>query len=68
MSELIERLGIDEDEMVEVTSFGGPVRFLPVGIQRAQAAVRGLYLDGRITIEVFEAETDRLLRKEAGIA
>lgn len=58
---------IDEDEMVEVTRFGDPcAALLPIGLDARIAAVRSDYVEGRIDVEEFEAETGRLTHKQAG--
>lgn len=50
------------DELIEVTSFGGPIEFL-VGQKatgKAEAIARAHYLADRITIEDFEAALDEI--------
>jgi hypothetical protein len=55
-----------EDDVVEINVWqaDAPV-VLTVGIDRAKAQARADYLDGRVSIEEFETEIGRLLRKEA---
>ena len=54
----------DEDETIELVSFGGDVRTINVGLDIAKQRARSAYIGGRISVEEFEAELDRLLRKE----
>ncbi len=54
---------IDEDELAEITTFGGDVQYMRVGLDRAEALARRNYVDGLIEVEEFEAEVERLLRK-----
>lgn len=56
---------IDEDEVVEVVQFGGEVREIHVGLDHAEARARSRYVDGRLSVDEYEAEVDRLLRKRA---
>jgi hypothetical protein len=54
----------DEDEVVEVSSFGGERTWMiQVGLDAAMARVRSSYIAGRIEVEQFEAEVERLLAK-----
>lgn len=55
---------IDEDEVVEITTFGDAhARYLHVGLDYAWAANRTAYVEGHIDMDTFEAEVDRLMRK-----
>jgi len=56
---------IDEDETVDITSFGGEVRVMNVGLDRAMGRARAAYVDGLIEVEQFEAEVARLLARGA---
>ena len=59
---------IDEDEVVEVIRFGREPTLIRTGLQFAKLRARGDYLAGRTSVEEFEVEIDRLLRKEASFA
>lgn len=60
---------IDEDHTDEVVRFDGTiVAVLYTGLDFAMARARGAYVQGRIDVEQFEAEVDRLLHKRAAIA
>lgn len=55
---------MDEDEVLEITSFGGTeVRELQVGLDHAEARNRSRFVSGEIEAEEFEAEVGRLLAK-----
>lgn len=58
----------DEDETVEVVSLGGGVRTINVGLDHAKQRARSAYLEGQTSVEEYEGELDRLLRKEAALA
>lgn len=57
------RAVIDEDELVDITSFGGDVRYLRVGLDRAESLARRNFIDGLIEVDEFEAEIERILHK-----
>lgn len=55
---------IDEDEVIEITTFGDPCpQFLRHGLDVAEAYARQQYIEGAIEAEDFEAELERLWRK-----
>jgi len=57
---------IDEDEVLEVLSFrSDTVKVVRVGLDMAMMRARSAYIAGRIEVEDFEFEVDRLLRKRA---
>ena len=59
---------IDEDEIIELVSLGsGTVKVVRVGLDMAMMRARGTYLAGRIEVEDFEAEVERLLLKRASL-
>lgn len=52
----------------EVVSFGGTYRaVLYTGLQMARLRNHSDYIHGRIDVEQFEAEFERLMRKEANL-
>lgn len=57
----------DEDEVVEIVRFSGDVSLTYVGLDLAQVRARSAYLQGRISVEEFEDEIDRILRKRAAL-
>ena len=59
---------IDEDETVEIVRMGSTeVAVIYTGIAVAKMRARSDYIRGRIDVEEFEREIERLLRKEAGL-
>ncbi len=56
---------IDEDYAIECMDFS--VRTLHVGLDVALQTARADYIHGRVEIEEFEVEIDRLLRKRAAV-
>lgn len=59
------RYPFDENDVVEITSFGDPApRYLDVGWEKAWATNVSRYVEGSIEVDEFEAETERLLRKK----
>lgn len=58
----------DEDEVIEVVRLGrGDVSLIHVGLDFAEMRNRSTYVRGRISVEEFEAEVDRLLHKRAAL-
>jgi hypothetical protein len=59
---------VDEDEVVEITTFGAEARnFILIGLDLAMVNARSAYIKGRIDVEEFEAEVGRLLRRRAEV-
>jgi protein involved in sex pheromone biosynthesis len=57
---------MDEDEEVEITSFGTTeVTTLPVGLDYAEGRARSDFIADRIDVDMFERELDRIARKRA---
>lgn len=57
----------DEDEVTEIVRLGGGVEILQTGLDLAMMRARSAYIAGRIDVEEFEAEVERLLRKRAAL-
>jgi hypothetical protein len=58
---------MDEDETVEIVSFGSGEVHIHTGLDHAMARARSDYIAGRTEADEFEAETERLLRKRADL-
>jgi hypothetical protein len=60
---------IDEDETHEVIALGeSTVAILRTGLDLAMLRTRGAYIAGHISVEQFESEVERLLRKRADLS
>lgn len=60
----------DENETVEVMWWGDggmEARLLHTGLDFAMARARSAYVRGHVSVEHFEAEIERLLRKRAAL-
>jgi hypothetical protein len=58
--------GVDEDEVAEFMT-DGATYIIPIGLEHALARNLGAYLADRITVEEFEVELERLMRKREAI-
>jgi hypothetical protein len=52
---------VDEDETVEITTFGGGYEVLHVGLDWAELRARSAYIRGHIEVDAFEREVERIM-------
>lgn len=63
-----QQTSLDESEAQEIVRMDGAlVAVIHTGLQMAEARVRGAYIQGRIDVDEFEAEIERILRKRASL-
>lgn len=59
---------LDEDYVDEIVTLGETVTLLYTGLDLAMARARSAYVAGRMPVEEFEREVDRLLHKRVELS